>query len=460
MRPSIAMLLSAGVVAASFAACTESADLCDDYAGAGTCVSVKLDKNDPTTSIQEALLAAQPGQEIRLPEGRYNMTSELTITQDGVTIRGAGRYKTLLDFSGQLAGAGASGIKAEAIKGIAIEDLAVLNTTGDGIVAIECEDVIFRNLRVEWERGADAENGLYGLYPVRSTNILIEGTEVRGSSDAGIYVGESNYAIVRNNNAWENVSAIQIENTYHSEVYDNTATNNTLGIFVFDLPNKLSNKNGGFHLIRNNVSRDNNEPNFADASQIAGDAPAGTGILVMATRNVEIRDNTVENNKGLGIGVVSYHATLRPISDEQYYPFPLSIYIHDNTITGGGTDPLIPRFDGKIQDVSLAVSLFFTDDDGGYDVPELLIDGVFPPITVDTGTAGNRQDICFQDNGTDGGAAADFASLNLGALGVTDPTLTFDELVDRIEGDQVQRFDADNPFECEGIAQHAVDLPF
>ncbi|RMF18740.1 MAG: DUF1565 domain-containing protein [Candidatus Dadabacteria bacterium] len=421
-------------------------DPCADYTGTGNCVAVSVDRNDPTTSIKTALLSAQPGDVIQLPEGRFELATELSVSKDDITIRGAGRDKTILDFSGQAAGAGSAGIKAESVKNFTVEALSVVNTSGDAIVAINSVNVTFQNLRVEWERGPDPDNGLYGLYPVRSRNVLVKDNLIRGASDAGIYVGESTNAVVVGNNAWENVSGLQIENTVNSEVYNNTVTNNTLGLFIFDLPNKLHNKNGGHHLVYDNVSRNNNLGNYADASQISGDAPAGTGILVMATRNVEVRNNTVEDNSGIGIGVASYFSTLRPISDDQYYPYPISVYIHDNTIIGGGDNPNIKRLDGGFQDIGLALVALFGDDD----VADLVFDGVVTDTVFAGGTTENPQAICFKDNTADGNPAT-FANLNFEQLGVEDPELTFDELLDNLDSSIIKTYEnTSNPFACEG----------
>ncbi len=456
-------LMVLAVLVTALGGCVNSAtDLCKLAANPETCTAIDISDGDPeaTAAIQTALLAAQPGSVVQIPAGTFDIRQELTITVNDVTIRGAGKGKTFLNFSNQIAGAGAAGIKGEAISGLVVEDLAVLNTTGDGVVCIECSDVTFRNIRVEWQKGPDPDNGLYGIYPLRCDGVLVEGTEVRGSSDAGVYVGESNNIIVRNNNAWENVSGIQIENSFDSEVYDNVATNNTLGIFVFDLPNKLRNKNGGRHLIRNNHAMDNNVPNFADPEQIAGDAPVGTGMLIMGTRQVEVRDNHIENNGAMAVAVVSYLMTLREISDPQYYPYPMTIFVHSNTVIGGGTTP-IPDDGGAIQDVSLVLSNFFTQPDQSIDVPDLILDGVFSPVTAETGNSDNPSAICFKNNTRDG-EPAELANINGPALGVTDPSIEFSELLARVDPDIVIRYDDpdDNPFECDGESQSAVSLSF
>ena len=69
-------------------------------------------------------------------------------------------------------------------------------------------------------------NGAYGIYPVKSRNILIEASSSWGASDAGIYVGQSNNVIVHCCHAEQNVAGI--ENTINADVYENVATGTNL----------------------------------------------------------------------------------------------------------------------------------------------------------------------------------------------------------------------------------------
>ena len=58
--------------------------------------------------------------------------------------------------------------------------------------------------------------------------------------------------------------------------------------------------------------------------------PQGTGILVLATNDVEIFDNEIIGNNSLGTGVISYYLTEKPLTDSLYYPYPTRVSIHDN----------------------------------------------------------------------------------------------------------------------------------
>ncbi len=313
---------------------------------------------DAAEDLQEAMILAQSGDVILLAEGRYPLVDGLSLDVDGVTIRGAGTDATILDFTDQQ-GAG-EGLLVTS-DNVILEDFAVENSKGDGIKTKGSEVITFRRLRVEWTGGPNEANGAYGIYPVESTDVLIEDTVVRGASDAGIYVGQSDRIIVRRNTAEFNVAGIEIENSFNADVYENVATRNTGGILVFDLPNL---KQNGGHSVRvfNNEITNNDTPNFAPEGNIVATVPMGTGVLIIANRNVHVFENRFDENAMIHIGVVSY---FEDYEDDDYQPHPRGIVIRDNEYGRGGFNP------------SGEVGLFFAEAAGG-DIPDILWDGVTP----------------------------------------------------------------------------------
>ena len=119
--------------------------------------------------LQTALLDAKPGDVIEIPEGRFSFDRSLSLTVDGVTIKGTGMDKSVLSFKGQVAGA--EGLLVTA-NDFTVEDLAIEDTKGDGIKVNEGENIVFRRVRVEWTGGPKTENGAYGLYPVQTKYTL------------------------------------------------------------------------------------------------------------------------------------------------------------------------------------------------------------------------------------------------------------------------------------------------
>ena len=82
-----------------------------------------------------------------------------------------------------------------------------------GLRVEDATDVHLHHIEVTWSEPESTDNGAYGLYPVLSRNVLMEFCEASNASDAGIYLGQSQNAIVRNNVARGNVAGIEIENS-------------------------------------------------------------------------------------------------------------------------------------------------------------------------------------------------------------------------------------------------------
>lgn len=286
----------------------------------------------------EALIQAEPNTIVELPAGQYDFVGELSVSVDNVVLRGQGmdaENGTVLSFAGQTVGS--QSILATG-NNFVIEDLAVEDSPADGIKTEGSNGVTIRRVRMEWTNGADENNGAYGFYPVQSRNVLIEDCEVRGASDAGVYVGQSEIIIVRRNYVWENVAGIEIENSKFADVYDNETRGNTGGILVFDLPGPPI-QGGEAVRVFNNLIIDNNEPNFAPEGNIVGLVPTGTGLMIMANDDIEAFGNTISGNKSAGVVIVSYYINDRGVSKATYDPVPEKIYIHDNDITDNGDEP-------------------------------------------------------------------------------------------------------------------------
>ena len=290
---------------------------------------------DVLRKIQEHILDAVPGDVIQLEEGRYQLPRQLDIAVAGLTIRGRGPEQTVLSFKGQIDGG--QGIEATG-NDFLLESLAIEDTSGNAIKVLGAKNVTFRDVRVEWTGPPSHDNGAYGLYPVQCENVLIEKCSVYGASDAGVYVGQSNGVVVRNCRAERNVAGIEIENTTSAEVYDNVATNNTGGLLVFDLPGLQVKKGKNVRVYHNDVVG-NNHPNFADAGSVVAGVPQGTGVMVLATDDVEVFDNTIENHQTSNVLVISYLAVGKKIKDNTYDPISTRISVHDNRISQGGGNP-------------------------------------------------------------------------------------------------------------------------
>ena len=311
--------------------------------------------------IQEALILAEPGDIIRLTAGTFFLEDSLSLDVNSVRIEGAGMSQTILDFKNQQSGAQGLSVTSD---NVTLQDFSVQDAKGDAIKVKGVTNIKFIRVKTEWTNGPNSSNGAYGLYPVESKNVLIDGCVAIGASDAGIYVGQSQNIIVRNSRAEFNVAGIEIENSYYADVHNNIATNNTGGILVFDLPS-LPQQRGHHVRVFNNQSVGNNTDNFAPEGNIVGEVPRGTGIIIMANSDVEIFDNVIGENDTVNIAVVTYGGET---DDAQYYPHPKSIQIHGNEFGPTGYNPDTSKGD-------LAQMLFDLSDGN---MPDIFWDGLLP----------------------------------------------------------------------------------
>ncbi|HMO77527.1 MAG TPA: parallel beta-helix domain-containing protein [Sphingopyxis sp.] len=320
---------------------------------------------DANERLQEALILAEPGDTVELAAGVWQLTDGLSLAVDNVTLRGAGAGEggSILDFTGQQ-GAG-EGLLVTS-DDVFLTDFAVINTKGDGIKSKGADRIVYHKLRVEWTAGPKETNGAYGIYPVESSDVLVDSVYVRGASDAGIYVGQSKNIIVRDSIATENVAGIEIENSYDADVRDNVATKNTGGILVFDLPS-LPMQGGHNVRVFGNVVNDNSTPNFAPAGNIVASVPTGTGVLIMANRNVEIFDNVLDENGTANVMIVGYRYEHQ---DPNYQPLPKAIIVRGNQHGRAGFAPAFPG------GAEIAAAL-------GGAIPPVLWDGAGDAIVLD-----------------------------------------------------------------------------
>ena len=338
--------------------------------------------------IQTQMIMVEDGQTIDLEEGTFQLTRGLSVeSKNDIIIQGKGIDKTILSFKGQ--SDGAEGLRVSNGKNIIIQNLTIQDAKGDCIKTMNVNGITFKNVKVEWTGKPNKNNGAYGLYPVSCQNVLIEGCVAIGASDAGIYVGQSKNIIVRKSKAYHNVAGIEIENSIMADVYNNEAYNNTGGILVFDLPD-LVQKKGGNVRVYENIVKENNYPNFAPKGNIVAGVPQGTGIMILATNQVEIFNNIISNNITANTSIVSYFMTENPIKDSLYYPFPTGIYIHDNVYQREKVRPTMKGRIGKLYRFKLKF---------GKDVPDIVYDGIIDPDTQDEdGNIKPQYKICIRNN--------------------------------------------------------------
>ena len=297
---------------------------------------------DDTDAVQTALIEAHSSDTICFCPGSYAFSKQLSLTVPKVTVKGLGAAidDVSLDFAGVTTGGNDTMLVTA--DSFTIENLAVKNTPGNGVVVRQSDSPTFRKLHVKWDSTDSTKHGAYAVYPAECKNVLIEDCEVEGAADAAIYVGQGTGAILRRNKAHDSVLGIELENTTNGEAYDNETYDNSGGLAVFLLGN-LTKKTADHNLIHDNNIHDNNHENFGDPKTFVAAVPQGTGVIVIGADDTEIRNNTITNNESTGISVVSYTLMEQLVpgasADPDTDPDPDRTFIHGNTFTNNGVTP-------------------------------------------------------------------------------------------------------------------------
>jgi len=408
---------------------TDSGSQADADAAPPPCTNTLQFAPGEEQKLQDAVNSLTGCANIVLAAGTFNFDNALTIRQANVSLSGAGKgakgeatggtESTVLVFTNAAANTNGVDVIGD---NFVIRALTIWNAKKDGLRVESSKNVKIQNVRTEWANENDINNGAYGIYPVKSEDVLVEECEAYNAADAGIYVGQTQRAIVRKNVAKQNVAGIEIENTKFADVYENVAEDNTCGLVVFDLPgNPIAGTDIRVHA---NTVRGNNRANFASvsgSSSTVSQVPAGTGTFILASRRVELFGNTWAENNSTDVAILSGFA-IEP--DPTKWAAgggnfgSKDIFIHDNTFGAGSGDSV----DNDAPDpekrplgaVIAAVYGYGTAVHGITRVEPVIWDGIDPDPT--NTTPGNDINLCVKTNTYPAGTAYAVADLDLLAL--------------------------------------------
>ncbi|MGB0863405.1 MAG: parallel beta-helix domain-containing protein [Saprospiraceae bacterium] len=348
---------------------------------------ITLTSENMVSDLQRTLIEAKEGAVIIMPEGSYEFNRPISLNDiPKVTLKGAGMKKTILSFKEQIEGG--EGMIVKSIDGLTLEGFTIADSKGDALKVQDCKNVVIRAVETTWTGGKLATNGGYGLYPVTCTNVLMEDCEASFAMDAGIYLGQSTNAVVRNNYVHNNVAGIEIENTINADVYGNKAVENTGGLLIFDMPD-LPQANGNNIKVHDNMVENNNGENFSPEGIVVHILPPGTGVLIMAHKNIELFNNEIKGHNTVSIAINSWQFTGRTYKSEAYDPFCHGLNIYNNKIAMGEGNTDVTTDFGKL----------FTALGQGKPIG-IAYDGVINPTHFnEDGTMKTEHKICIRENG-------------------------------------------------------------
>ncbi|OIJ66571.1 right-handed parallel beta-helix repeat-containing protein [Streptomyces mangrovisoli] len=340
-------------------------------------------------SIQKAVDAAQPGDTVVVLAGVYH--ESVTVRTRGLTLRGLGASTVIEPTAAQLAAAAAPATgtaaapKKEAAKKSAAKkatkkaaDKAAKKAakksarkrtpvaptcegSGNGICVIGTKDkalsgVMVTDLTVRdfpkngvWAMGTDrltvrgvvaVNNGQWGIAQERSTRAVIRGNSVRGSGDAGLFLGNTVSAEqgatdtlgtrVVHNDLRDNRIGLTVRRLRDLTVTRNVMTANCAAVFVVGDENKP--KAGDITIGGNRIERNNKY--CAKTARLP--FLQGSGIILTGAENTQVMRNTITGNTGtspLSGGIVLFKSFVGVTSEHNR--------ITDNTLSGNGPADLV-----------------------------------------------------------------------------------------------------------------------
>jgi parallel beta-helix repeat protein len=218
--------------------------------------------------------------------------------------------------------------------GIFVSGIPADDDPMDPVPADPSERVTFRDIIGDGGNG-DVQSSRYAVFPVHSSDVLIETCEVRDISDAGIYVGQSDGFVIRFSRITTSVAGIEFENSAHGVGHNNFATGNTAGLLVFldgNLPVQMSND----HRAAHNIFVDNNGPNYANPGGSVAGVPEGTGLLLISDDDGVYEYNVITGNNSVGVGLVDQVVAEFNVSDDVEDIKATGALVRNNVVTGNG----------------------------------------------------------------------------------------------------------------------------
>lgn len=342
---------------------------------------------EAAAAITLAFEQASPGDKIRIGRGVIDLPEGLSLAASNVRVMGAGTAQTILRFVNQTDGQ--PGIRLAGsqvqLRGFVIED-----AINGGVLAEDGNGYSFNNLEVRFTAPSLLVTA-DGFALSRARDILFDGVNVLGAVDAGIMLSQCENAVIRASKAEQNGVGLVLENTRRVDVYDSAFSNNGVGVAAIQMP-QLSGDTGVVRLFRNQI--ENNDLRTRASSLLGTGVPPSVGMLILATHDVHIYQNSISQHGGANMVLLSSGASAL---EADQIPVTHNIVVRENVFGRSGFAPQ---------------GTFATLQQRGFGIGDILWDGVESyGKGADLRTLPVR--IEFSNNTKQGGGVISFTNLGI-----------------------------------------------
>lgn len=228
--------------------------------------------------LEQALATARPGDVVRLREGRYVLTRGLELTGSGVTVRGEGPDRTVLDFSGlECCSAGFMLTGSQQV----LRDLSILNWSVHGVAGDRLQQASFINLQIS----SAAPGNLREALSIQGSEILIDRVILRAPAVTCLHVHGSTGAFVQRSRMEGCTFGASVVNSTQVNLSDNQFVRNSIGLQLTDAIERDGPTSSQLWLRRN----------LFDANNLPRPSPNllfGLGLLIEGGAGITLTENT------------------------------------------------------------------------------------------------------------------------------------------------------------------------